>query len=52
MKIANVEQCDLILDLLEKAEWLCLVSRTLGFPIRFEPQVQVTETGQSLWSDS
>lgn len=52
VKIANFQQCDLILDLLEKAERLCLVSRTLGFPIRFEPQVQVTETGQSLWPDS
>jgi len=52
VKIANFEQCDLILDLLEKAERLCLVSRTLDFPIRFEPQVQVIDTRQSLWSNS
>ena len=52
VKIANFEECDLVLDLLEKAEQLCLVSRTLDFPIRFEPQVQVIDTGRSLWPDS
>lgn len=51
VKIANFEECDLILDLLEKAERLCLVSRAVDFPIRFEPRVQV-DAGQSLWPDS
>lgn len=52
VKIVNFEDCDRVLDLLEKAERLCLVSGTLDFPIRFKPQVQVIETGQSLWSEN
>ena len=52
VKIANVDDCDLVFDLLEKAERLRLVSRTLNFPIRFEPQVQVIETGESFRFES
>jgi len=48
VKIANFEECDRALDLLDKAERMCLVSRALDFPVRFEPQVQVIEAEFSL----
>jgi organic hydroperoxide reductase OsmC/OhrA len=34
-------------DLLKKAERLCLVSRALAMPLRFEPQVEVTTAALS-----
>jgi len=43
LKIENVEECDRALVLLERAENRCLISRALGFPLRFKPQVQVIE---------
>ena len=48
VKITNIEECDRVMDLLEKAEHLCLVSRTLNCPVKFEPQVEVIETMQPL----
>ncbi|HET7441225.1 MAG TPA: OsmC family protein [Terriglobales bacterium] len=52
VKITNIEECDRVLGLLEKAERLCLVARALRFPVKFESQVQVIETGQPLLSDA
>ena len=52
VKITNFEEFDRVLDLLEKAERLCLVSRTLSFPVKFEPQVQVIKTEHPLLSDA
>ena len=44
LKIAEIGERERALDLLKKAERLCLVSRTLGLPQRFEPQVEVIES--------
>jgi organic hydroperoxide reductase OsmC/OhrA len=42
LKIADPEQVERAMDLLNRAARLCLVSRTLDTPLRFEPQVEVT----------
>jgi organic hydroperoxide reductase OsmC/OhrA len=44
LKIASSKEREHALDLLKKAERLCLVSRTIDVPLRFEPQIEVTET--------
>jgi organic hydroperoxide reductase OsmC/OhrA len=43
LKIACFEQRERALDLLKKAERLCLVSRALGTTLRFEPKIEVAE---------
>jgi organic hydroperoxide reductase OsmC/OhrA len=43
LKIAHSEERERALDLLKKAERLCLVSRALGADLRFEPKIEVTE---------
>jgi peroxiredoxin-like protein len=43
LKIASSKEKEHALDLLNKAERLCLVSRTIDVPLRFEPQIEVTE---------
>jgi organic hydroperoxide reductase OsmC/OhrA len=43
LKIACSEERERALDLLNKAERLCLVSRAIDVPLRFEPQIEVTE---------
>jgi len=43
LKIACSEERERALDLLKKAERLCLVSRAIGTPLRFEPQIEVIE---------
>ena len=43
LKIASVEERDRALDLLKRAEKLCLVSRALGTNLKFEPQLEVTK---------
>jgi organic hydroperoxide reductase OsmC/OhrA len=43
VKIACSEERERALDLLKKAERLCLVSRAIDVPLRFEPQIEVTE---------
>jgi organic hydroperoxide reductase OsmC/OhrA len=42
LKIADPEQRERAMDLLNRAARLCLVSRTLDTPLRFEPEVEVT----------
>ncbi|MFZ0732144.1 MAG: OsmC family protein [Candidatus Sulfotelmatobacter sp.] len=42
MKIAEFGERNRAVDLLKKAERLCLVSRALDIPLRFEPQLEVT----------
>ena len=42
LKIADPEQVERAMDLLNRAARLCLVSRTLDTPLRFEPKVEVT----------
>ena len=44
LKIASSKEREHALHLLKKAERLCLVSRTIDVPLRFEPQIEVTET--------
>jgi peroxiredoxin-like protein len=41
LKIASVEERDGALELLQKAQRLCLVSRAIGTPLRFEPQLEI-----------
>jgi peroxiredoxin-like protein len=41
LKIASPEERDRALDLLTRAEKLCLVSRAIGTPVKFEPQLEV-----------
>jgi organic hydroperoxide reductase OsmC/OhrA len=43
LKIACSEERERALDLLNKAERLCLVSRDIDVPLRFEPKIEVTE---------
>jgi organic hydroperoxide reductase OsmC/OhrA len=42
LKIADPDQRERALDLLNRAARLCLVSRTLDTPLKFEPAVEVT----------
>jgi uncharacterized OsmC-like protein len=43
LKIASAEERDRALDLLKRAEKLCLVSRALGTTLKFEPQLEITK---------
>src|ERR1700687_84200 len=43
LKIASSKERERALDLLEKTERLCLVSRPIRTPLKFEPQIEVTE---------
>ena len=43
LKIASVEERDRALDLLKRAEKLCLVSRAIGTTVKFEPQLEITK---------
>lgn len=45
LKIACSEEREHALDLLKEAESLCLVSRALDVPLKFEPRIEVTEAG-------
>jgi organic hydroperoxide reductase OsmC/OhrA len=42
LKIASLEEREHALELLKKAERLCLVSRALDVPLKFEPQLEVS----------
>ena len=42
LKISCVEERDKALDLLKRAEKLCLVSRALGTSLKFEPQLEIS----------
>lgn len=43
LKLSSIEQRDRALDLLKRAEKLCLVSRAIGTPLKFEPQLEITK---------
>ena len=43
LKIDSVELRERALDLLKRAEKLCLVARALGTTLKFEPQLEVTK---------
>jgi organic hydroperoxide reductase OsmC/OhrA len=45
LKIASSNECEDALYLLKKAERLCLVSRTIDVPLKFEPKIEVIEAG-------
>jgi len=43
LKIGTVEEREPALDLLKRAEKVCLVSRAIGTPLRFEPQLDIVK---------
>ena len=43
LKIASADERERALDLLKRAEKLCLVSRALGTNVKFEPQLEITK---------
>jgi len=43
LKIASSEERDKALELLKRAEKLCLVSRAMGTTLKFEPQLEITQ---------
>ncbi len=43
LKIGSAEERERALDLLKRAEKLCLVSRALGTTLKFEPQLEITK---------
>jgi len=47
LKIAASEDRERALELLKKAEKLCLVSRAIGTTIKFEPQLEVTNVAHT-----
>ena len=44
LKIGSSEERDRALELLKRAEKLCLVSRALGTTLKFEPQLEITRS--------
>jgi len=48
LMIASVEERDRALDLLQRAEKLCLVSRALGPTVTFEPQLEILALASSV----
>ena len=44
LKIASATERDRALDLLRRAEKLCLVLRALGTNVKFEPQLEIVTT--------
>ncbi|MGA7909658.1 MAG: OsmC family protein [Candidatus Sulfotelmatobacter sp.] len=47
LKIASLEDRNRALDLLRRAEELCLVSRAVGTIVKFEPQLEVIRTAST-----
>jgi peroxiredoxin-like protein len=43
LKIASSEERDKALELLKRAEKLCLVSRAMGTTLKFEPQLEIAK---------
>ena len=43
LKIASVEERERALELLKRAEKLCLVSRAIGTTLKFEPQLEIVK---------
>jgi organic hydroperoxide reductase OsmC/OhrA len=44
LKIGSAEERERALDLLKRAEKLCLVSRALGTTLKFEPQLEISKS--------
>lgn len=44
LKISSAEERERALELLHKAEKICLVSRAIGTTLKFEPQLEVVRT--------
>lgn len=44
LKIASAEEREQALDLLRRAEKLCLVSRAIGTTVTFEPQLEINKS--------
>jgi peroxiredoxin-like protein len=51
LKIASAEERDRALELLKRAEKLCLVSRALGTNLKFEPQLEIVKAPSMNASD-
>ena len=43
LKIASAEERDRALELLKRAEKLCLVSKAIGTTLKFEPQLEIAK---------
>jgi len=43
LKIGSAEERERALDLLQRAEKLCLVSRAIGTALKFEPQLEIAK---------
>jgi len=43
LKIASAEERERALDLLRRAEKLCLVARAIGASLKFEPQLEINK---------
>lgn len=43
LKIVSAEERDRALELLKRAEKLCLVSKAIGTTLKFEPQLEITK---------
>jgi peroxiredoxin-like protein len=43
LKISSIEERERALELLNKAEKLCLISRAIGAPLKFQPQLEVLQ---------
>jgi len=43
LKIKDTNQRERAIELLQRAEYLCLVSRALDVPLRFEPQLEIAQ---------
>jgi organic hydroperoxide reductase OsmC/OhrA len=48
LKIGESVDQDQALDLLKRAERLCLISRAIDTPLRFEPRLEVLQTVESV----
>jgi len=46
LKIASANERDQALELLQRAEKLCLVSRAIGTSMKFEPQLEISKASQ------
>ena len=44
LKIGSADERERALDLLKRAEKLCLVSRALGTTLKFEPQLEISKS--------
>lgn len=48
LKIASADERERALDLLKRAEKLCLVSRAIGTAMKFEPQLEIVKPARAV----